>query len=314
MRALSLATLLSFATLTGCSTSPYQKQVSDLSTALTDVQSSFETLSQTEQQAFVASQTALGLQKGNQFYVPSECSNVENKKPVNCIPYISGTDNQSIVYKPAGPYALKLAKSLATYGTSLVTLAQAQDISDLNSAVAKSESAISKLASDVKMPSQQVGAVGSFVTWAAGEYLNALRFEQLKNIVNEADPLIARASVSLASAATILKKNIIAQKSVLLQNEQTLLFDMRQGKPPPPTNSAILTTASSLVSDGVSLQSLAETDVTKPFVAMRKAHKALLASLNDPQVSPETVFNFINDFVTQASALKTGLEKSKPSK
>ena len=308
-----IAALLFAIPLADCSTSAYQTQVSDLSSALTNVQSTFNTLSQSEQQAFVASQTALALQKGNQVVIPPECSDVRSSKKsaVNCIPiiYVGATKrNRSLVYKSAAPNALKLAAAVAAYGTSLVTLAQAQDVSDLNAAVGKSEAAITKLASDAKAPTQQLAAVGGFVGWAFGEYLNALRFQQLRKIVSEADPIIANASELLSEDASILKNNIIVQKSALLQQEQTSLFDMRAAASPDAVT--ILAAANSLISDATALQSFADTDVAQPFLAMRNAHSSLVASLNNPQISPELVFEQVGDFVEQASSLKTGLGNS----
>jgi hypothetical protein len=303
--------------LSGCSTSPYQKQVSDLSTALTNVQSSFESLSQTEQQTFVATQTALALQKGNEILIPPACSEVRpsKKSANNCIPIIhvgSTNKNRSLVYKPAGPNALKLATAVAEYGKGLVTLAQAQDVTDLNAAVGKTEAAVTKLASDAKIPTQQLGAIGTFVGWAFGEALNELRVEQLRRIVNEADPVIAETSKLLSAEAAILKNNIIVQKSVLVQQEQTLLFDMRAAASPNQT--AISASANTLISDATALQTFADTDVTQPFIAMRKAHAALLASLNNPQISADLVFAQVDSFLEQASNLKTGLENSAPKK
>ena len=113
---------LSAVTVAGCSSASYQQQISDLSTALTNVQSSFNSLSQSEQQAFVASQTALALQKGNQILIPAQCSDVQSTKSsaINCIPVIyNGQTKKSriLVYKSAAPNALKLASSVAGYGT-----------------------------------------------------------------------------------------------------------------------------------------------------------------------------------------------------
>lgn len=288
-----------------------------MSNALTSVQTSFNTLSQSEQQAFVASQTALALQKGNQIIIPPECSDVRpsKKSAVNCIPiiYLGATKRtRSLVYKSAAPNALKLAAAVAAYGTSLVTLAQAQDVSDLNAAVGKSQAAITKLASDAKLPAQQLSAVGEFVSWAFGEYLNELRFQQLRKVVNEADPLIAKASELLSKDASILKNNIIVQRSALLQQEQLLLFNMRAGASP--DSATVSAAANSLVSDATALQSFADTDVTQPFLAMRNAHSSLLASLNNPQISIELVFGQISDFVEQTSNLQAGLEKSAAAK
>jgi len=47
---------------------------------------------------------------------------------------------------------------------------------------------------------------------------------------------------------------------------------------------------------------------------MRKAHAALLASLNNPQISADLVFAQVDSFLEQASNLKTGLENSAPKK
>lgn len=304
--------------LASCSTADYQKQVSDLSTALTNVQSSFDTLSQNEQQAFVASQTALAIQPGYQIAVLNcgLATTASKKAVVSCVPTIYNNKtkrNRSLVYQSAAPNALKLAASVAAYGTSLVTLATAQDVSDLNAAAAKSEAAIDKLATDAKIPAaQELGPIGGIVTWGFGLYLNELRLDQLRKIVNEADPVVAHASSLLSQDATLLKNNIIIQKNALLQEEQELIFDMRSTASS--DKSTILTATNAFVSDATALQSLADTDVTQPFLAMRKAHAALLASLNDPQISVEAVFTQIDSFLQQAATLKAGLEKTTSAK
>jgi hypothetical protein len=229
----------------------------------------------------------------------------------NCIPVIrlgATKSTRTLVYKSAAPNASKLAAAAASYGTSLVALAQAQDVSDLNDAVGKSNAAIVKLASDIKVPAQPLGAVAGFIGWASGEYLDVLRLEQLRKVVNEADPLIASASNLLAEDAAILKRTIIVQKSALLQQEQTQLFNMRSSASPDET--MISTAAGTLISGATILQTFANTDVTQPFLAMRKAHSSLLAALNNPTISPDLVFKQIDDFVDQATKLKAGLENS----
>jgi hypothetical protein len=265
-------------------------------------------------QAFIGLQTTLALQKGNQILIPEECSEVRRGSkvpPTNCIPviYVGATKRtRALVYKSAAPNASKLAASMASYGAGLTILAQAQDVSNLNDAVGKTEAAIVKLASDAKVPAQPLGAVAQFVGWAIGEYLNELRLQQLRKVVTEADPLVESASSLLAEDAAILKRSIIVQKSALLQQEQTQLFNMRSSASPDET--AISTAAGTLISGATALQSFANTDVTQPFLAMRKAHSSLLAALNDPTISPDLVFSQIKDFVDQASKLKAGLENT----
>jgi hypothetical protein len=298
----------------GCSTSTYQKQVSDLSTAFANVQASFDSLSQSEVQAFVAAQTALALKNGNQILIPEECSEVRQGPkvpPTNCIPviYIGATKRtRTLVYKSAAPNASKLAAAVASYGTSLAALAQAQDVSDLNTAVGKSEAAITKLASDANVPAQPLGAVAGFVGWAVGEYLNELRLQQLRKAVTAADPIVASAASLLAADAAILKRSIVVQKSALLQREQTQLFDMRSR--PSSDETAVSAAATTLVADATALQTVVGTDVTQPFLSMQKAHSSLLAALENPTISPDFVFSQIGDFVEQASKLKSGLENS----
>ena len=182
----------------------------------------------------------------------------------------------------------------------------------MNAAAGKASAAISKLASDVKVPAQPLGAVSGVVTWALGEYLNELRLEQLQKIVAQADPIIASASQLLSQDTVLLRNNIVVQKAALLQQEQSVLFDMRAK--PSPDEAVVMTEANAVVADATALQSFADTDVKQPFVAMRTAHAALLASLNDPQVSPDEVFQAIDGFVQQVASLKAALDQTTTTK
>jgi len=284
--------------------------VSDLGTALSNVNSSFQALSENERTALISSQTRLAMQDGNQIVIRSECSDVRRGHKVDCIPQLrAGRTTSRFVYQSATPNALKLAGAVASYGDSLITLTQAKDVSDLKDAIGKSGAAIDKLAASVGAPAEPLGTLSSVVGWAIGQYLDELRFEQLRGVVNRADPIIANAASLLSSEARVLKQTIIVQRSALLSQENENLVHLR--KTTGADFSAIEKLSDSVVADAVALQEFANTDVTAPFISMRTAHAALRASLNDPKIPPDVAFSKIGEFLDQLSKLNKVLDHSK---
>jgi hypothetical protein len=319
MRRPSRATLLVTLLLSACSAPSYQKQVSDLSGALSKVKSSFETLAEDERQTFVQLQTRRGLRKDFLIQIPGDCINerpgrVEVNLP-GCRPQIRSLKDdtvRTIDFKAAVPRGLQAAGLVADYGTSLVGLTESKDIAELQDAVEKAGAAVTKLQQDVSRnkTSTSFGAVTTFVTWAVGKYLDAMRFEQLRAVVREADPVVADAANLLSQQASKLQESLVAQKGELLNLSSTELARLRSGG----DVATIDKTADTLVGSAIALQQFARTDVTSPFKKMRAAHAALLAGLENPEVSPEAVFAQISEFVDQVDKLKKGLEPPKGGK
>ena len=306
--------------LCACSTSSYQKPTSELSAGISTAEAAFVTLAETERTSFISSQVRVGLAAGNSITISENCGPLildRDGKPatkVDCTPILTkhGVD-KPMTYDPAAPNAVELATAVDDYGKALLKIAEAKDIADLKDASAKAAAAATTLATTFGGPG--IGAVAGaglgIVNWLVGAYLDYQRFQDMRSIVNDADPSIEIAHSKLSAIAKLMQESVVTKRSVDIRFETTALAHLRQST----TDRAKLQAAGEqLVSDALALQAFANTDVAKPFAKMRKAHAELRESLNNPKVDPGAAFAAISDFGKSVDAMNTAVKKLKTTK
>ena len=320
----------------GCSTSSYQQQVGDLSSGFAKVTTSFEGLVEDERQAFVASQAHLGVTSGHLLSLPESCrpeniappQNKAKPKPVDCRAEISSTatggknGSRAIVFTPAAPKGLELAKKLAAYGEALVVLAAAKDVAEVKDGVAKANAAIGSLRAAVSPtgPKEPYGAITAAVVWAAGKFLDAQRVEQLKDVVGAADPTVAAAADVMAMQARLAQRSILVQRAQLLSHQTNQIAHLRaaaeinKGTGQDIGDAAVTKAADDFVTASLALQTFAKADFGKPFTAMREAHAKLLHSLKNPDLPPDFVFAQLSDFIDQVGKLNAAIVAARKAK
>lgn len=313
----------------GCSSSSYEKQVTELSAGFTKVTASFQSLVEDERQAFVRSQTRIGLTSDHFLSVPGTCTperieqaNRQNKSDtVDCRAQVITISNGAqsgakiIVFDPAAPKGLELAKKMAAYGEGLVILTTAKDVAELKEGVAKASAAIVKLRAVVepKAPAEPFGAITSAGVWAIGKLLDAQRVEQLKRVVAEADDTVADAASLLARQARLAQRSILTQRAQFLSHDQVQIRHLREGvvKNPDAGDATLVKAADDFVVGSLSLQTFAKTDIGKPFASMREAHANLLHALKNPELPPDLVFAQLGEFIDQVDKLNSAIEAAR---
>lgn len=302
--------------LVACSTASYQKQTAGLSEGLTKAKDSFATLSEEERKAFITSQVRSGL-RGRGISIPDACG-VAGKPPlvgpkaeINCVPRISTADGKErpIVYVAAAPNGLKLSGLADTYGKGLVELAAAKDVNELKEASGKVTASVSALAVAVGGPviGTAAGSVFGMVNWLFGIYADYRRLEQLRHVVEQADPVVKIAADKLADEAELLQASVVTKKAADLNFRQRALERARQ------TNALdrakLEAAGEDLVSEALALERYAKTDVRQPFVKMREAHAMLLKSLQNPTADFDAAFTAIQEFGAQIEQVRSAFAK-----
>jgi len=262
------------------------------------------------------------------FILDSGCSSAENAPPCR-ITIRRG--NADYALDTQAPYARKLISGIADYGDAMSTLATAKDLDAAKSSAAAVGGSIKGLAALIPGVGAMPGAVIDLAVWAGQKRLVAKRRAALLAAAEAADPLIAEASAQLTPITVHLRQNLInasslrttdaagrfglsltrekqlaAQRDALGQDrilERTALdqaiADARDGR---------RSDALNLIAAAKALNAAREIDTD--FSSLAKAHRKVLAHLQDPQVSLEDALTDLNIFLSHVDALKIAAKGS----
>lgn len=298
--------------VTGCSTAAYQKQIGTMADGMSDAKAAFEMASEEERKGYVATQVARGMRPGNLIKLGPNCRSAGVEplagpgSGVDCLPLIHDAQRGEtrLVFRSAAPKGLKYMSLIDDYAKTLVQLAAAQDVAAVKEGEKQVSGAIAAMATAFATPAAAVvvGAGLGVFDWFVGLYLDNQRLQELRHVVLEADPVVAKGSDLVAQEARLLQSSILSKRALDLERERAIAYDTTDRAKRQAAGEAF-------VAGAIALNDYATMDVGEPFEKMKKAHAELAKALKDPAISPALVFTQLKAFAKSAADLKAALEK-----
>ena len=303
---------LIFLPLVSCSTlSNYQQPVSQFSQGTSNIKNALNSIS-AQRNTAVINNLALSLQqkKVNKdktvssvaLELPSSCDTT----PSDCvwkIDYIDGQKADANV-KNHEAKALTFVTALDAYGQGLVDITNAQDIAQLQSAVAKAGGALANVAAIATPVAPPVYPIVKTITtgfaWLFGEIADQERIDTLKDIVEKAEPVIQKAVPALKSSAKRLQTELLEQQKPLINREMAEVVKLNV------TNgnwSDSKTASQTVINDAILYYQTANNSMDSAIDKMKQAHTSLLDSLKDPDTNFDDAVKQISSFAAEAATL-----------
>ena len=200
---------------------------------------------------------------------------------------------------------------LGDYAHALAAVSNAGDRADFDKAVAQLSGSIGQLAqfADAAAPgtSAAAPAVVSFAGWVFGTALDQQRFDSLKAAVTAAGTAPPGKDSPIAAVTKRLGAGLVAlrdQRAAVAQQEVDRLSRRLQ----PSLSDSDYRQGLSDLKAAVAVQyGLTQSDPTETATALAQAHDALLAALEDPKRNYPALLKAVNDFASQATALRNAL-------
>ncbi len=290
-----------------CSTLNYQQPITQFSQGVSDLNSAFNALRVTRDNAAINNLANSIKQQGTFLSPPTGCPITANPprdaNPGDCswtIHYPGGS-NLAANVKNHEAQSLAFISALDAYGQGLVAISTAQDIAALKTAVAKAGSAIASVSS-LAMPGSgtAVNSITIGFAWLFGEIADAERLKTLVAIVEKADPVIQKETALLQKSAEHLQAEILNDQQYIIYSEMAQVSLLTKSNS---NYSDINTAAQNVVNDAIAYDKTASNDIGSALVKMKSSHADLLKSLKNPDINFENAISTASDFAAQASTL-----------
>lgn len=303
----------------GCSPYSYSKEVSALNSGVDDLSTGYSS-AQTSLVADLAAQRQRAMTERLSYARLTEAcatpaTKDERKAPCDIVPAISPDrpvaraplpeDNDALNAQVADAFA-----ALKSYTAALAAITNAKDRADYDAAVSQLASAVK----DIGMIAPGVGAVApaavNLLGWMVGTALDQQRFDTLKAAVNAVGrPLpppsnlkpinIVVGRLVDAVATVSLKRRIVLYEEASIMTRQ-----LGPGLGGRDTYKQHLVDTEAVVA---TLNGLRTNDPEQARKKLADAHQALVDAVNDPMRGYPDLIKAINNFITEASALKKAL-------
>lgn len=191
-------------------------------------------------------------------------------------------------------------QALVDYGQGLGTLVSAGDVTKFNAGLKTIDGAVAgaaKVASTV-VPAGLTQSE-TLVTFFLGQIVEAQRVAVIQTIIIKYATTIDSTIAVLIDEAGRLEPKVLEAESAILDRwaSQANLSSGAQRT----------SYQYDVITHQADLQSLANTDVTQPFVQLKKAHALLVAAANGPQFSLDSAVQALTTFASDAQALYSAL-------
>jgi hypothetical protein len=302
-----------FLAITACSPYNFQKEVTAVSTSVSQLSDGFTT-GYTQLAADRAAQLDLTLTSTRSKVVMSS----------SCLVPVSPTNqNPCTIYQFRGAAPAlttieqKRAQTMAAlsvvqgYAQALSAVTNATDRATYDSAVGQLSSAVGTLAKAAGPVAPELSTIApagvNLVGWLVGTALDEQRLDSLKAGVTAASTPLPNGAVPFDYVVSVLGDGLFAlsqQRQAVLIAEENILID-RLG---PSLNEAAYTQGLSSAHAVVSvLDGLRQANPTAATAALVKAHQALLAALNDPSRNYPSLVTAVGALADQVGALQSAL-------
>jgi hypothetical protein len=296
--------------LAACSPYSYPKEVSAISTGVTQISDGF-----TSGYAALASDRAAQLQLGlidarARVIVPTSCGHPNSEVPCELYQFGGPAPAQTVIELDQKKTTAVLAV-LKDYADALAAVTNAANRTAYDAAVAQLSGAVGALAKNADPAAPGVGTVApaliNIFGWVVGTALDQQRFESLKAGVTAASTPQTNGKVPFDTVVTVVGDGLLA----LSLTRQASLSDELDAlvKPlgPSMTQAAYQQRLNEAQAVVAVLDGLRKTNPTAATAALIKAHAALVAAVSDPSRGYPNLLTVVNTFATEAASLRTVL-------
>jgi hypothetical protein len=296
--------------LAACSPYSYPKEVSAISTGVDQLSDGF-TSGYAALAADRTAQVQLDLTSARaKVTLPKSCSNPQSQLP--CTLYrFGGTEPTLSAIEQDRDKTMVALGVLKDYAHALAAVTNAADRTSYDAAVAQLSGAVGALAKNADAVAPGVSTVApaivNIVGWLVGTALDQQRFDSLKAAITAVGTPQANGNIPINTVAMTLGDGLLAlstERQTVLGNEADALV-----KPlgPSLSDAAYRQRLSDAQAVVVVLDGLRRADPIAAAKGLVKAHKALVAAVNDPSRNYPALLKAVGDFVDQATALQTAL-------
>ena len=318
--------------LTGCSTTVYNKSVESFSTTLTTAADTFESYRQAERQATIDVAVHRALSKNARMTEAKDCQTVVDLlgqrvdntvtranviaalKQSSChlqiIPI--GTDSSPYTWEftTEGTNGTQVFKHLKVYAQGLTRLVSSQDAEAVRESAGQLSAALSQLAGSVgkaagtPMPAGLTEPLTAIVQWIGFNYVNYVKWRALQNVISKANPLIAGAQQTLSDEIMSLHLLTANERLVALEAQSARFRSTGKSEDAERYEG----TARAAIEQQSTLQQFMRQDPGDVMVKMQQAHQKLYEAVTDPTTQAETVFAAIQEFAKAVEDVKNAVE------
>lgn len=305
-----LSLLMLLLGLAACSPYSYSKEVSAISTGVTQLSNGF-TSGYTALASDRELETQLTLTDTRaRVSVATSCDDPTSKLPCGLYRFGGSAPALSAIEQDRSK-TMEAIAVLKGYADALAAVTNAADRTAYDAAVAQLSGAVGTLAKTADPAAPGVSTVApafvNIIGWLVGTALDQQRFDSLKAAVTTVGTPQANGKAPIDTVATTLGAGLLAlslQRQAVLGGELDALI-----KPLSPTMTAAAyqTRLNDAQTTATVLDGLRKADPTAAAVSLTQAHAALLKAINDPTKNYPSLLKSVSDFADRAAALQAAL-------